>query len=353
MGAASGAAERGAGSGAAACAGDRVGEGLGTVGWVERTELTPLQMATLEVLRKSPEPLVFDQSLAAELREVALEAFDEFGERLGDRQVYMSKHRIATVLACEANAMAPDEFAWNPATATGQVSHRAIQLLVTWRGVPTPLELVDEAIARLADGDSGLGQWLAGLPPGEESDLRGSATERVTRFLEGFPPLDPRWHPMAEARVQWPLDGPVILAGKVDLVIGRPERDVSTKVIIDLKTGRKAPRHRDDLRFYALVETLRTGVPPRKLASYYLDVGVADAEDVTEGVLRAALRRTLDAIDVEVDLLTGAREPERRAGPTCRWCPLIDGCDVGQAHLEALADPDADPFSPWSPAFGN
>lgn len=315
-------------------------EALGTVGRVEPTELTPLQSATLEVLRKSPEPLVFPATLAAELREAALEAFDEFGERLEGRQLYMSKHRIATLLACEANAMAPDEFAWSPATATGQVSHRAIQLLVNWRGVPTPVELVDEAIARLSDGDGSLGQWLAGLPAGEESDLRGSAVERVTRFIEGFPPLDARWHPMAEARVQWPLDGPVVLAGKVDLVIGRPDRDVSTKVIIDLKTGRKAPRHRDDLRFYALVETLRTGVPPRKLASYYLDVGVADAEDVSEGVLRAALRRTLDAIDVEVDLVTGAREPERRAGPTCRWCPLLDGCDVGRSHHDPDFDPD-------------
>lgn len=311
---------------------------MGTVGRVERTELTPLQRATLDVLRKSPEPLVFDPDLAAELRETAIEAFEAFGERLGGRQLYVSKHRIATLLACEANAMAPDDFTWSTATATGQVSHRAIQLLVTWRGVPSPLELVDEAIARLADGDGTLGQWLAALPPGEESDLRGSATERVTRFMEGFPPLDPRWHPMAEARVQWPLDGPVVLAGKVDLVIGRPERDVSTKLIIDLKTGRKAPRHRDDLRFYALVETLRTGVPPRKLASYYLDVGVADAEEVTEGVLRVALRRTLDAIDAEVDLVTGVREPERRPGFTCRWCSLITDCEVGQAHLEAEAD---------------
>lgn len=294
-----------------------------------------MQQATLEVLRKAPEPLVFEPGFVAELREMALEAFDAFGERLEGRQLYVSKHRIAMLLACEANAMAPDDFAWSTATATGQVSHRAIQLLVTWRGLPTPLELVDEAIARLADGDSGLGSWLAGLPPGEESDLRGSAVERVTRFMEGFPPLDPKWHPMAEARVQWPLEGPVVLAGKVDLVLGRPDRDVSTKLIIDLKTGRKAPRHRDDLRFYALVEALRTGVPPRKLASYYLDVGTADAEDVTEGVLRAALRRTLDAIDIEVDLVTDVREPTRRPGPTCRWCPLADDCEVGQAHLTA------------------
>ena len=45
--------------------------------------------------------------------------------------------------------------------------------------------------------------------------------------------------------------------------LGRPTGDESSKVIIDLKTGRSSPRHRDDLRFYALVETLARELPPR------------------------------------------------------------------------------------------
>ncbi|CAN5506223.1 hypothetical protein BH23ACT3_BH23ACT3_24160 [soil metagenome] len=228
------------------------GRGDVTVG---APRLTPLQDQVLAVLRRSGEPVVFDRVVVDELRAHVRASFDQFAERLADHpdQLYVSKHRLSTVLACEAQAMAPDEFAWSPATATGQVSHRAIQLLVNWRGDPTPIDLVDEAMARLADDDRSLGSWIAGLSPADEADLRGNAVERVTRFVEGFPPLDRRSHPMTEARVQWPLDGPVVMSGKVDLVMGRPSGHESTKLIIDLKTGRKSPRHRDDLRFYALL----------------------------------------------------------------------------------------------------
>ncbi|TVR25508.1 MAG: hypothetical protein EA389_08870 [Ilumatobacter sp.] len=297
--------------------------------------LTPLQDKTLAVLRRSGEPVVFDRAFVDELVADVREAFDHFAERLERHpdRLFVSKHRLSSVLGCEAQAMAPDDFAWSPATATGQVSHRAIQLLVNWRGEPTPVDLVDEAMARLADDDHSLGGWIAGLSPGDESDLRGGAVERVTRFMEGFPPLDRRAHPMTEARVQWPMDGAVVMSGKVDLVIGRPHGHESTKLIIDLKTGWRSPRHRDDLRFYALVETLRTGVPPRKVASYYLDVGEADVEDVTEGVLRSTARRTLDAIDTYVALTLGEREPVKRPSRACTWCPLLADCAEGTAHL--------------------
>lgn len=298
--------------------------------------LTPLQARMLAALRRNETPLVFDQAVVHGIRDAVTEALDAFAERLDGQteQLFVSKHLLTSVLGCEAQAMAPDHFAWSPATATGQVSHRAIQLLVNWRGEPTPIDLVDEAMARLVDDDRSLGAWMAGLSAGDEADLRGAAVERVTRFVEGFPPLDKRSHPMTEARVQWPLAGPIVMSGKVDLVMGRPHADESTKLIIDLKTGRHSPRHRDDLRFYALVETLRTGVPPRKLASYYLDVGEADVEDVTEGVLRTATRRTLDAIDTYVALTVGEREPIKRPSYACTWCPLLDGCDEGRNHLD-------------------
>jgi CRISPR/Cas system-associated exonuclease Cas4 (RecB family) len=147
---------------------------------------------------------------------------------------------------------------------------------------------------------------------------------------------------MTEARVQWPLDGPIVLSGKVDLVLGRPVGNESRKVIIDLKTGRAAQRHREDLRFYALLETLRTGVPPRKLASFYLDVGQAVIEDVTPAVLRTAVRRTLDGVHAMIELTIEQRAPVKRAGITCRWCPLNQSCGEGIAFL-AGGDGEVEP----------
>jgi hypothetical protein len=170
--------------------------------------LSPLQLRTLTALRRSTEPVVFDPGFVAELVEMVTDSMERFAGRLApDEQLFVSKHRLSSVLGCEVQALLPDEFSWSAAVASGQVAHRAIQLLLTWRGEPTPLQLVDEAMARLADADSSIGLWVAGLSPADDADLRGLAVERVTKFVECFPPLDPRSHPMTESRIQWPLRG--------------------------------------------------------------------------------------------------------------------------------------------------
>ncbi|MAT07469.1 MAG: hypothetical protein CL424_20785 [Acidimicrobiaceae bacterium] len=296
-------------------------------------ELTPLQHKTLALLRRAPDPVVFDQGFIAELRRDVDEAFEHFHERLGSTTLFVSKHRVSSVLGCEAQHVHPDEFAWSPAVAGGQVAHRAIQLGVNWRGDPVPADLVDEAIVRLSDDDSSLGDWIERLGEADRADLTGFAVDKVIKFSECFPPLDRRAAPTTESSVRWPNEGPIVLSGKVDLSIGRPAGAESRKVIIDLKTGWVAPKHREDLRFYALVETLRTGVPPRKLASFYLDAGEPVVEDVTERTLVTATRRTLDAVNAEIELQVEGRAPVKRPGVSCKWCPLSTECDEGQAYL--------------------
>ena len=299
----------------------------------DQVALSPLQTKTLGLLRRAPDPLVFDTAFIATLRGDVDEAFELFRERLGDETIFMSKHRATSVLGCEVQHLLDDDFAWSPAIAGGQVAHRAIQLMINWRGDPIPADVVDEAIARLADDDTSLGDWLAGLSEADAADLRGFAVDKLIKFQECFPPLDRRAAPTVESSVRWPIDGPIVLSGKVDLTLGRPAGAESRKVIIDLKTGWVSPKHREDLRFYALVETLRTQIPPRKLASFYLDAGEPVVEDVTERLLLTAARRMLDAVNAEIELRVEGREPVKRPGVSCRWCPLADECDDGQAYL--------------------
>lgn len=305
--------------------------------------LTPLQRRTLDALRRSGEPLVFEADLIADIRTEMRVALDEFAERLEPGQdIFVTKHRIGSALGCEEHHLAPDEFEWKPATAKGQVAHRAIQLMLSWRGEPSPTDLVDEAMARLVDEDRGIGIWMASLGPADEADLRGMSIERVTKFVESFPPLDRRSNPVTEAAAQWPLDGPILLRARVDLMLGRPSGDESRKVIIDLKTGRPNVRHRQDLGFYALIETLARGVPPRKLATFYLDASEAQSEDVSERLMRSAIRRTLDGINAIVELEYEGRPPVRRPGSSCRWCPLADTCPDGQRYLDGGRNDDPD-----------
>jgi hypothetical protein len=304
--------------------------------------LTPAQERTLALLRRSADPVVFSGDFVAGLRAEAEAAMAGFHERLGDATLFVTKHTLAGVHGCEVQHLIPDEFAWTPARAKGQVAHRAIQLMLNWRGEPTPRDLVDDALARLADEERDFGRWVAALSPGDEADLRGQAVERVNKFVETFPPLDKRSNPATESAAQWPLDAPILLRARVDLVMGRPEGREARKLIIDLKTGRVSARHRDDLRFYALVETLVRDVPPRKLATFYLDAAQPFVEDVTEGLLQAALRRTLDGVHALIELTVEGRPPVKRPGVSCRWCPLLPGCAEGRQHLHGPDEDDID-----------
>ncbi len=302
--------------------------------------LTPSQESTLALLRRGSDALVFSEAFVAGLRDEANEAFAQFADRLNGNTMFITKHTLGSLFDCEAHFLAPDEFEWTPARAKGQVSHRAIQLLINWRGDAVPVDLVDDAIARLINEERGLGGWLDTLDVADQADLRAQSCDLVTKFMECFPPLDPRSRPVTESSTQWPVDGPILLRGRSDLTIGRPVGRESRKLIVDLKSGRQVQRHREDLRFYALVETLSRLVPPRLLASFYLDAAQAVTEDVTESLLRSALRRTLDGINALIELKVEGRPASKSPGASCRWCPVAANCAEGQAYLNAEDDFD-------------
>jgi hypothetical protein len=130
-------------------------------------------------------------------------------------------------------------------------------------------------------------------------------------------------------------DGKIVLSGKADLTLGRARGLVANKVIVDLKTGRYSPDHVSDLRFYALVEALRVGVPPRLLATSYLDSGELHTEVVTEDLLWGQVRRVIGAAGRIATLDAGERDPERHPGPPCWFCPVNDDCAPGIQWLEA------------------
>ncbi|MCH7790305.1 MAG: hypothetical protein IH940_12835 [Acidobacteria bacterium] len=106
------------------------------------------------------------------------------------------------------------------------------------------------------------------------------------------------------------------------------------KVLIDFKSGRSMPSHLDDLRFYALVETLRIGTPPRRLATYYLDQGRFLPEDVTVDLLESTVSRVIASAERIVALAEFDGEPTESPGPACRWCAERDDCPSGQRFIE-------------------
>lgn len=307
-------------------------------------ELTPTQRRLLDQLRREVEPLVFDETLIDDLSERARRVVADVSARLGGERLVVSKGFLTNVLGCEARHLAPDHFAWTPSTARGFVAHKAIELGANWQGDPVPQVLVDEALARLADDASMRGDFVASLSDGDRAELRSFAVDRVTRFLQDFPPLPARAQPVFEARTRWAPPGCIELVGKTDLVIGRPDGRISTRLIVDFKTGWPSANHRHDLRFYALLETLARRVPPRRLVTFYLDSADADIEDVTDGVLEAALARLEGALLRHAELTVDKHPAIKRTSTSCRWCPCLSTCTEGRSHLAVLDDDGSQGF---------
>lgn len=254
--------------------------------------------------------------------------------------VFVNKFNLSQVLGCEVRFLHElrKPFAWSVPVARGTVAHKAIELSVHWRTVPVANELVDEAIGSLSNDGSPISEYLRQIPEAERAQLRSEAANAAQAFLDGFPPLraKPQWRPAVEVRGRYEfLEGRLILSGKVDLTLGGPTGDRSGRVFIDLKTGRRSYTHTDDLRYYALIETVRYGTPPRALASYYLDESRLSVETVTTDVLWAAAERVIAATERHLTLVAGEDEPVFRPSIACRWCPLQKTCETGTQFLDA------------------
>ena len=312
-------------------------------------QLNAAQQEVLERLRRpASERPSFAADLATRLRGELESQLAEVAAAVDPvAPLFVGKRQLAGVFGCEVSFLHDEEqlFAWTPPMATGAVAHKAIELGINWRSPdPPPAVLVDSALESLTRGDTGLADWLHRCSDVERADLRSLAVSRVADFWEGWPPLLPQWRPTTESRCRVELcDGRIHLNGKYDLTLGTPDGQRAGKVIVDLKTGRRHTHmHREDLRFYALLETLKLGTPPRTVATYYLESAHIDVEHVDENLLEVALRRTVDGILRYAELqghLGPPAEPLKRPGPPCRWCPLRDDCAEGQEYL-AEADDD-------------
>ena len=304
--------------------------------------MTPAQQATLDLLGAVPsERPTFDPRLGEQLSLELQRGLAPLIETMGPQTLWLSKRGLDLVHGCQARYLADDaaEFEWSVPAARGTVAHKAIELTLGLGHDTPPLTLVEEAMASLQARDNGLSDWLHRCADHERADLMASANATVAAFAETFPPLDRRWRPVLEGSLRHELfDGAIVLSGKPDLTLGQPRDGVSGKVIIDFKTGGSAGAHLADLRFYALLETLRSGVPPRLVATHYLSQGKLQPEEVTIDSLEAALDRTIAAAHKMVSLRTRPELATTTPSWACRWCPVSEGCAPGTAWLAGVDD---------------
>ena len=82
----------------------------------------------------------------------------------------------------------------------GPQGHRAVGHR---RDDPTPLDLVDGALARLEeDPAAAVATFLLGLDEAGRAELRSVVNDLVSAFVELWPPLAPAWYPRTEASLR-------------------------------------------------------------------------------------------------------------------------------------------------------
>lgn len=294
---------------------------------------TPVQQRVRSDLLAWDEPRPpVDPHLASQLRSRLTElTADPVGLVPGGESLYLSKSKL-DALTCDGRYvdLVETPFAWSSPVVRGQLAHHGIEIDVAGGFQRDPAEVVRVAWERLATARGGPSEFLVSLGGAEADALRGEARAVVASFREQFPVV-PDWamHPEDRLRVRL-HEGRLVLTGRPDLRLGRPTTDARRMLLLDLKTGARQPlRHRADMRFYALLATLKHEVAPFRVATYYLDEADWDAEDVDADVLEAALR-DVAAKSARAALLEHARPPESEwqlvAGPQCGWCGRAPTC---------------------------
>jgi PD-(D/E)XK nuclease superfamily len=318
-----------------------------------RPELNPAQRQIVDLLGAGEgERPSFDADLGPQLRTLLERGLAGVAAGLGpdDDDLVVGKYALSGVHGCEARYLGErdDKFEWTVPKARGSIAHQAIEMGVWWKGEPVPAELVAETLAKRTTETDSLSDWLRTCTDADRAELTGQAVERVTTFFECFPPLKPKWRPTLEGRLRADLfEGRISLRGKYDLSLGSAQGSTAGKVIVDFKTGGFSPVHVDEMRYYALLETLKIGTPPRLVATYYLESGQPHPEAVTVDVLEAAVARTVDGVIRMAELDAQPDTARKRPSRSCRWCSLLDSCTEGRAHLREDGDLDTGDGDDW------
>ncbi len=301
-------------------------------------ELTPAQRRSLEGLIGLGERPSFPSDLVPRLRDRIEETARAFPL---PQPLWLGKSALSDLGRCpglfeavRAGERAP--FAYTPRFAAGKLAHKALELDIAGREEREPHGLVEVAADRLVEDEAFRAYWDQ-LTPLRRDEALMDAAKTLELFRSTMPPLR-RMRRDLSPSTEWTvraelLGGALVLSGTIDLVLGAaiPEPGRSSRLALDFKTGRAWPEHAEDMRFYALVLSLRFGVPPYRVATLYLESGEWQAEDVDERTLERAADRVVEAVRAAAAAQAGRSLP-LQPGPYCTWCPRSATCPQSAAQ---------------------
>jgi hypothetical protein len=180
--------------------------------------------------------------------------------------------------------------------ALGAVMDALFRQVVTLGHLEDPLNDGLDAL-RIGARRSDVVEYVESLCGEDLTRFRDEVETQSAILLRRWPKLSPSWLPRTQERIAVPLaGGNVVLVGVVDLIVGAPSTGRASVALIEVKSGSARLGDREDLWFYALLETLRSGAPPSRVATFYTRTGQVDAEDIDDARLIASVQRVLSAV---------------------------------------------------------
>lgn len=217
------------------------------------------------------------------------------------------------------------------ASFRGSLAHRVFARHLTY-GPISDQDVIQVCREEIGSREGRLNMKLAPLDLNRPSKLApilaevGDLYGRFKRFpTDGFQ--------AAEVSLEADIGGEVILRGRVDAIFDDPS---GASVIIDWKTGAWLEDSEPQLEFYSLLWALDRGALPSRAEAVSVQTGERMGVEPTVDRVEIVAQEIASMVETLRAAFESGADVERRAGPHCRWCPLLDRCPEGTAAVQIL-----------------
>lgn len=156
---------------------------------------------------------------------------------------------------------------------------------------------MDDALAALESGEPALAAEIHELPSDGFAQLAAEVAAHDAVLAQHLGPVPGTWLPRTGERLSVPLcGGAVILNAQPSLLLGPPALEVASVCLLEVTTSVPDPTTEQRLSVLALLETLRSGAAPLRVASLSTATGDTVVLDATDALLTDGLSHVVVAV---------------------------------------------------------
>ncbi len=156
---------------------------------------------------------------------------------------------------------------------------------------------MDDALGALESDEPELATQIHELDPDAFAQLAAEVAAHDAVLARRLGLIPGTWLPRTNERLSVALcGGDVVLSAQATLVLGPPALEVASVCLLEVTTSVPDEATERRLSVLALLETLRSGAAPLRVASLSTATGETLVVEGTDQVLTAGLRRVVDAV---------------------------------------------------------